>query len=157
MSGGAPGAADTIDYNHVGTLDAPECRNPSREYKQHYESIVAQVDALLGTHDSVSKVIGDLRLPLDELQDDNVVMPGSFELESIARVYLFRQVADLSQNKVSDRIDKWEYLQIRFGLDRTPTQQALSYIERRRFSLGLRILLKDIAEGIREAATGIHS
>ena len=124
------------------------------------DRLVAQAATLFDVHDSISRVIGNLNLPLNELQDEyDVVMSGSFEFESMVRVYLFRQVTDLSQNEVSDRISRWEYLQIRFGLDRAPTQQALSYTERNRFSRRLRTLFKNVAEGIRKAASehGIQS
>lgn len=124
------------------------------------DKVVAQAATLFDAHDSVTRVIGNLQFPLDEFQDEyDIVMDGSFEFESMVRVYLFRQVAGLSQNEVTDRITKWKFLQFRFGLDRAPTQQALSYTERNRFSLGVRTVLKDIAEGIREAASkhGIQS
>lgn len=117
------------------------------------KNMVGQAATLFDVHDSVPRVIGNLNFPLGELQDEyDIVMAQSFDFESMVRVFLFRQVAGLSQNEVTDRIAKWEFLQIRFGLDRAPTQPALSYTERNRFSLGLRTLLKDISEDIREAA-----
>lgn len=124
------------------------------------DNLVAQAATLFEAHDSISRVIGELYLPLDELHDEyDILMSGSFEFEAMVRVYIYRQMADLSQNEVAERINRWEYLQGRFGLDRAPTQQTLSYTERNRFSHGLRTLLKDVAEGIREAASehGIQS
>jgi hypothetical protein len=124
------------------------------------DALVEQAAALFDVHDNLSRVIGNLNLPLDEFQDEyDILMNDSFDFAAMVRVYLYRQTADLSQNEVTDRIKHWKYLQTRFGLDRAPTQPALSYTEKRRFSRRLRSLLKNTAEGIREAASerGVQS
>jgi len=124
------------------------------------DRLVAQAATLFDVHDNLSRVIGNLQLPLDELHDKyDIVMPDSFDFQSVIKIYLYRQTANLSQSQVIERIHNWRYLQARFGLDRAPTQQTLSYTERNRFSLSLRILLSNVADGIREAGLeqGIQS
>lgn len=124
------------------------------------DALVEQAATLFEVHDSVSRVIGNLNLPLNEFQDEyDILMDDSFDFAAMVRVYLYRQTADLSQNKVTERINNWKYLQTRFGLDRDLLQPTLSYNEKYRFSRELRSLLKDAAEDIREAALehGIES
>jgi len=124
------------------------------------DTLVEQAATLFDVHDSVSRVIGNLHLPLDEFQDQyDIQMDDTPRFESMIRVYLYRQVADLSQNKVTKRLNHWPYLQTRFDLDTPLTQPGLSYTERNRFSLSLRLLLKDVADRIRETAAehGIQS
>ena len=74
------------------------------------------------------------------------------------RLYLYKEVTDLNQQAVTNRVQNWPYLRSRFGFDRAPTQQALSYTTRHRFSYTLRRVLSDIAVEIRATSHdhGIH-
>ena len=124
------------------------------------DALVEQAATLFDVHDNVSRVIGNLHLPLDEFQDRyDILMDDSFDFEAMVRVYLYMQVTGLSQTAVTDQIAVLEHLQIRFGLDGAPTQAALSYTKRKRFSGKLRSLLNSIADDIGEAASdhGIQS
>lgn len=70
----------------------------------------------------------------------------------MVRLFLYKAVAGFSQNEVADRVEKFPYLQQRFGLGRSPTQQLISHTKRRRFPLELRQFINDIAKEIRQAA-----
>lgn len=116
--------------------------------------LVAQATSLFEVHDSVSRVISNLDLPVGDFQDEyEITMSDSFDFEAMVRLYLYKEVAGLDQKDVTDRVQKWPFLQVLFGLDRAPTQQALSYTERNRFSLGLRQLLGKVAKGIHDAGS----
>ena len=124
------------------------------------DALVEQAATLFDVHDNVSRVIGNLHLPIDEFQDRyDILMDDSFDFEAMVRVYLYMQVTGLSQTAVTDQIAVLEYLQIRFGLDGAPTQAALSYTKRKRFSGKLRSLLNSVADDISDAASdhGIQS
>lgn len=118
-----------------------------------HHKITAQAATLFDIHDNISRVIGNVNLPLREIQDEyRVTMPDSFEFEPMVRLSLYRKVTDLTQTEVTDRVQKWDYLRQHFGLDRAPSQQVLSYTERNRFSGRFRSLLNDVAKDIREEA-----
>ena len=124
------------------------------------DMLVAQATTLFDIHDNVSRVIRDLTLPLDELHDEYTITSSkTFEFDPMLRLFLYREVTGYSQKELADRMQKWPYLQQHFGFDRAPTQQALSYTERKRFSYDLRQLIQDVGKGICEAAEehGIRS
>ncbi|WP_324662088.1 hypothetical protein [Haloarcula sediminis] len=126
------------------------------------EQLVGQADALFDVHDNVSRVIGDLDLPIERFRDEYGVWGNAgsaFDFESMFRLFLYKEVGGFSQQEVAKRVEQWPYLQSRFGLDRPPTQQALSHTKRRRFSRRLRQFIQDVAVGIHEVAqeAGISS
>ncbi|PSQ51959.1 hypothetical protein BRD20_09075 [Halobacteriales archaeon SW_8_65_20] len=117
------------------------------------DNIVAQAATLFDVHDNVSRVIGDLALPLDELHDEyEITSSKTFDFEAMLRLYLYKEVTEMDQEEVTDSVRKWPYLRVRFGLERPPTQQTLSYTKRKRFSYDLRQLIGEIATEIRNAA-----
>jgi len=114
--------------------------------------VIAQATSLFEVHDNASDVIGKLDLPMSEFQDEyDITMRDSFDFEAMVRLYLYKRVTEMDQTEVTSRVRNWEYLQQRFGLDRAPTQQTLSYTIRRRFSSKFKTLLNDIGKDIREA------
>jgi IS4 transposase len=111
--------------------------------------LVAQAATLFDVHDNVSRVIRDINFPTEELHDEySITSSKTFDFEPMLRVYLYRQITGYSQSEVADRLQKWPYLKQHFNLSRVPTQQAISYTERKRFSHGLRQLIGDVADGI---------
>lgn len=114
--------------------------------------LVSQAANLFDIHKNISRVIEDLSLPFEEVHDAyNITTSDAFEFESMVRLYLYKEVAELSQKQLSERIETWPYLQLRFGFDRPPIQQAISYTIRNRFSADFRRLLNRVADGIRSA------
>ncbi|MFC5135287.1 MULTISPECIES: hypothetical protein [Haloferacaceae] len=116
------------------------------------ERVVAQATSLFEVHDHVSRVIGELDLPMGEVYDEySINNDDTFDFEAMVRLYLYKEAAEMKQEEVTSRVRNWEYLQQRFGLNRAPTQAAFSYTKRHRFSYEFRSLLNDIAKGIRDA------
>ncbi|MGQ3331173.1 hypothetical protein [Halorubrum sp. FL23] len=116
------------------------------------ERVVAQATSLFEVHDNVSRVIGELDLPMGEVYDEyDIKSDDTFDFEGMVRLYLYKEAAEMKQEEVTSRVRNWEYLQQRFGLDRAPTQPAFSYTKKHRFSYEFRSLLNDIAKGIRDA------
>ncbi|MFC6888416.1 hypothetical protein, partial [Halorubrum trueperi] len=65
---------------------------------------------------------------MSELHDEyDITMRDSFDFEAMIRLYLFKEVTKMDQSEVTARVRNWELLQHRFGIDRAPTQQTLSY------------------------------
>jgi len=62
------------------------------------------------------------------------------------RVFLYKDVGQFSQKEVAERLHNWPYLQVRFGLDRAPTQPAISHTKKRRFSRHLRSFITEVAD-----------
>jgi len=115
----------------------------------------AQAATLFEIHDNVSKVIGKLDLPTEELSDEYRSSDKSsrtFDFDAMLRVFLYKNVGNFSQQKVADRIRRWGYLQVRFGLERAPTQPAISHTKKRRFTRQLRAFISDVADRIRQIA-----
>jgi len=117
--------------------------------------VVHQADALFDVYDNISKVIGKIDFPIEKIPDkyDPERLPeDTFPFESMLRVYLYKKISGHSQIQTAKRLEKWPYLQQRFGLDRAPSQQDISYAKRDRFYLCVRQFLQEVADGIREIA-----
>jgi hypothetical protein len=117
--------------------------------------LILQARSLVENHDSISRVIRDLNLPIEELPDkydEEDKTDKTFDYEAILRVFLYWKVSDHSQAVVADRLRTWPHLRVRFGLDRAPSQPTISHVKRRRLPRSVRSFLDTVAEGIREAA-----
>lgn len=116
-------------------------------------NLVTQAATLFDIHDNISRVIAELELPLEELQDNyDIKTSKTFKFDSMLRLFIYKEVCDFSQKELADRLENLVYPYQRFGFDRAPTQQAISWTKKRRFSLELRRFIGDVGEGIREAA-----
>lgn len=121
------------------------------------EDLVEQADSLFKTHrgSSISKVIGNLIIETNEITDLFDVSEKNckiFDIENMTRVFLYKETCEFSQQKVADRIKDWPYLQVRFDLDRGPTQEHISYFKLDKFEPDYRSFLKDVAAKIRQQA-----
>jgi hypothetical protein len=115
------------------------------------DTLVTQAATLFEVEDDLSRVIGNLDLP-DDMQDGyRVKNSKTFGFEPMFRLLLYKELTQYSQNQLADRIRHWPYLRMRFDLERSPTQQAISYTENRRFTMNQRRLIREVAAGIREA------
>jgi hypothetical protein len=115
----------------------------------------AQAATLFEIHDDISRVIGELDLPLEDLSDEYRECDKSddtFDFDAMLRVFLYKDVGQFKQKEVVREIRNWQYLQVRFGLDRAPTQPAISHTKKRRFSRHLRSFLTEVADRIRAVA-----
>lgn len=117
------------------------------------DSLVNQADELCRVHDHITRVVADLDLPVTVFEDQYTKSnPSGLDFEAIIRTLLYQKVSRFSQREVHRRLRQWAYLQVRFGLDRVPTQQAISYSYRHRLSLEGRQVLTRVSDRIREAA-----
>jgi hypothetical protein len=119
--------------------------------------MVQQASYLCDDEDHLTRVIEGLNLPLEEIGDQYERTPShGYEFASMLRLFLHKYAGDYSDNKLADRVESWPYLELRFDLDDTPTQQTLSYTWRNRFDADLRELIVAAGEGKadREFETG---
>lgn len=129
-----------------------------REKRQElFDELVSEAEMLFDAVEgsSISKVIGNLDLPIDKLADSfNLSRNHSktFELHDMTLLSLYMYACEYSQSKTVDRIQMHPYLEVRFGLERVPTQQEISYIQRNKFSRGYRSFLKKLSAEIRSQA-----
>jgi hypothetical protein len=118
------------------------------------KALSEQAEQLCQVKNHITRVIANLDFPegifTDQYEKD---YPYSLEFEAVVRTFIYQKACRISQREVRSRLRRWPYLQIRFGLDRAPTQQALSYTYRNRLSLEDRQILSTVAEEIREIAS----
>lgn len=118
------------------------------------DDLVSQSETLFeaSRSSSVSDIIGNLNLPLDELTnifDLSQKNAKTFGLREGSLIFLYMYTCDYNQSKTEDRFSEYPYLQVRFGLESYPTQQEISYIKRHKFDLDYRLFLQDVAAEIR--------
>lgn len=108
--------------------------------------VADQLDDLFSNHSNISRIISNLNLPSDKISDQ--YRHSDFSYESMLRVFIYCKTGGYSDNELSDRLHNWPYLQQRFNLERAPTQQALSYTWRNRFTREIRSFINDLADEI---------
>lgn len=117
--------------------------------------LTTQADSLFNIYDNISKVIDEMDFPfkfISKYYDNNFKNTKNFQLEEMTRLYVYMQAGNYSQKSVAKKIQNWPYLQVRFGLDRGPTQAHISHAKRNQFSTKFRDFMSELAEGIREIA-----
>ncbi len=117
------------------------------------DTLVKDAEELCRIHDHITRVVAHLDIEPTVFTDQYTKSnPSGLDFEAVIRTLIYQKACGFSQREVHQRLRRWAYLQVRFGLSRAPTQQALSYTYRRRLSLEDRQLLTKVAEGIREVA-----
>jgi hypothetical protein len=112
-----------------------------------------QARTLCNHEDDLSRVIAGLDLPCDTLRDGYDCQPShGYDFAAMLRVFLYKHAGNYSDTELATRLGSWPYLQIRFSLDDTPTQQTLSYTRRNRFTDALRKQLAEAGQCIRDEA-----
>jgi hypothetical protein len=130
-----------------------ESHEPSDEPSEVAAHLIEQAEPLCRVHDHITRVIAHLDIPGDGLTDQyENRYPQEFDFEAIVRTLLYREVCGYSYREVHRRLKAWPYIQSRFGLNRPPTQQALTYTTRNRLSLSERQTLTCVAKELREVA-----
>lgn len=130
-----------------------DSHEPSDEPPEVATDLIEQAEPLCRVHDHITRVIANLDIPEDGFTDQYTKrIPGGFDFEAILRTLLYQNACGFGQREVHRRLKSWPFIQFRFGLDRPPTQQALSYTYRNRLSLSERQALTTAAEKIREVA-----
>lgn len=117
--------------------------------------LAAQAATLFDIHDHITRVLGHLDVPTDELIETYDVEQASgapFDFDAMLRLLLYKEIGGFTQSEVVNHVRRHVYPRHRFGFDTTPKQQTVSYAERKRFPLGLRQYINDAAAAIRDAA-----
>jgi hypothetical protein len=126
---------------------------PPDEPSEVTAALVKQAEDLCEIHDHITRVIGDLDFPEGAFTDQySKSYPYELDFKAVIRALLYKETCGFSQRETHQRLNRWAYLQLRFGLDRAPTQQALSYTLRQRLSFNDRQVLTTAAERIQEVA-----
>lgn len=121
------------------------------------DDLVTQSEALFraARGSSVSEVIGELDLPMENIRNIFNLSDKHFKvfgLNDFTYTFLYKEVCEFDQQTTADRLKEYPYLQVRFGLERAPTQQEISHIKRNKFGIEYRLFLKEIADQIRSQA-----
>ncbi|GAA0311937.1 MULTISPECIES: hypothetical protein [Halarchaeum] len=115
--------------------------------------MVQQASDLCEHEDHLTRVVAGLDLPLVEIDDQYERTPShGYNLVPMLRLFLYKYAGDYSDNELADRLDSWQYLELRFDLDGTPTQQTLSYTWRYRFDADLCELIVVAGKALRQEA-----
>lgn len=116
--------------------------------------LAQQTKDLCKIHDHVTRVIGRLTFP-DGAFTDQSTRDTSHKLcfEGMMRLYLYEEVCGFSQSEVHRRLRSWPYLLTRFGVDRAPTQPAISYFQRQRLSMKDQHTLTKLSKIIQQVAS----
>jgi len=86
-------------------------------------SLIEQAEDLCEIHDHITRVIAHLNIPEDGFTDQSTKdYPRKLDFEAMLRTSLYETACGFSQREVHRRLRGWAYLQIRFGLNRAPTQ-----------------------------------
>nr|WP_239640524.1 transposase [Halococcus morrhuae] len=117
------------------------------------DGLVEQAEELCDVHDHITRIIADLDIPPDSFSDQ-YSHPGQaqFDFEPVIRMFLYQHAREFNDSELTRRLTGTAYVFIRFRLSRSPTQQAVNYIWRRRLSLADRRQIKATACAIREIA-----
>ncbi|WP_250875737.1 transposase [Halomarina rubra] len=102
--------------------------------------------------DHISRVVGPLDIPIEEFTDRSSRPSVTYDFEPMIRAALYQEICGFSQSELADRLRRWTYLRLRFGLDSPPTQQTLSNFRRNRLSLSDRQRLSELARKVRALA-----
>lgn len=119
-------------------------------HEEIYDSIEEQTEDLCHIHDHITRVIANIEIGDDWFTGYDEPARERYELKPMVKTFLYKYARGLSQKDVERRFNSRAYLWIRFGFENAISQQTISHNERRRFNLDERLLLKHIAETIRE-------
>jgi len=119
------------------------------------DKLAKQAATLFDVHDHITRVIGNLDIPIDELTETYDIEDAAgapFDFEGMTRLFLYMRITGLSQRKTVKYMQKQVYPLRRFGLDTAPTQQTISYAKLRRFPKPFHQYIDDAAAAICEEA-----
>jgi len=117
------------------------------------DSLVEQAEELCNVHDHITRIIANLDIPRDTFSDQ-YSHPGQaqFDFKPVVRMFLYQHAREFNASELTRRLTGTAYVFVRFRLSRAPTQQAISYMWRRRLSLADRRQITATARAIREVA-----
>jgi hypothetical protein len=114
-------------------------------------AIVYHAGEVCESVDHLWRVLGEVSIPVDGLTDHRQQHKVTNGTEPMARVYLYQKIYDLAQSEVADRLENRPSLLKTLDLEKTPTQQSLSYAWKQ-FSEQTKRTLNAAATGIAQEA-----
>ncbi|WP_246391912.1 hypothetical protein [Halosimplex pelagicum] len=117
------------------------------------DGLVEQAEELCTLHDHITREIADLDVSESLFSDQyGRTSTTDFAFESVVRMFLYQHARGFNDSELHRRLKGTAYVFIRFELGRAPTQQAINYMWRRRFSLTDRQAIEATASEIRAVA-----
>ena len=117
------------------------------------DALVEQADQLCTIHDHITRVIAALDVSQGSFSDQYAqTSTTDFAFKSVVRMFLYQHARGFNESELHRRLKGTAYVFIRFELGRAPTQQAINYMWRRRFSLADRRAITATARQIRAVA-----
>ncbi|WP_440765095.1 transposase [Natronorubrum sp. DTA7] len=126
----------------------PESDAAADDADEIVAALTEQAEDLCHLRGHIAPIIANL--DIDEDWFTGYDRSSTFSLESVVRMFLYQRVMDISQEELKRRLRGASYVYVRFEMPRPPTQGAISYNWRERFSLDDRLLIKKAARRIRE-------
>ncbi|MFC6764656.1 hypothetical protein [Natrinema soli] len=100
------------------------------------DALVEQAEELCSLHDHITRVIAALDVSQGSFSDQYAqTSTTDFAFKSVVRMFLYQHARGFNDSELHRRLKGTTYVFIRFELGRAPTQQAINYMWRRRFSL----------------------
>lgn len=91
-------------------------------------AIVHHAGTVCESADHLWRVLGNMEIPTEGLTDNRQQHKVTNGTESMARVYLYQQIYDLTQSEVVDLLANRTSVLKKFDLNEPPTQQTISYV-----------------------------
>lgn len=112
------------------------------------DALAEQAEDLAHIHDHPTRIVANLDIPTEALSAENTDR-ATFDVESLAQMFLYKEVRDFGQTETVRRLRGAAYVYVRFKLERPPTQGGLSYVWRKRFNPDDRRIIEEAGERIR--------
>jgi len=90
-------------------------------------AIVYHTGEVCKSVDHVWRVLAEVSIPVDGLTDNRQQHKVANGTEPMARVFLYKEIYDLAQSEVADRLKSRPSLLKKFDLDKAPSQESISY------------------------------
>ncbi|ELY93750.1 hypothetical protein C484_07716 [Natrialba taiwanensis DSM 12281] len=110
-------------------------------------AIVYHAKTLCDQVDTLWRLLNQVSIPVAELSDTRNQNKATFSTESMARLYIYQTVHDLTQSELADRLANRPALLKGFGMTKPPTQQNISYAWSQ-FSEQTKVTLETASRGI---------
>jgi len=126
---------------------------PTPQTEVAVDALVEQAEELCTLHDHITRVIANLDVLQGSFSDQyGRTSTTDFAFESVVQMFLYQYARGFNDSELHRRLKGTAYVFIRFELGRAPTQQAINYMWRRRFSLADRQAIEATAREIRAVA-----
>ena len=124
----------------------------TRDADNAIRDLCDQAASLANVQDHITRVVKHLDSPQDGFTDQySSENRADYTFETVVRTFIYQRTRGFSQPDLVNRLWKWPYVSLHLGFGQTepPTQQAISYAWRNRFSREDRQRIKRAADHIR--------